>query len=85
MSLEPDLQTLLSIVELIAIRQHKAFLSISRTPDGWTVAFGEGGEAAQGETLTDALLTALVPRQTKDLNYETWSPDPQGTLFQKGA
>ena len=86
MRLEASLESLLSIIELIAIRRHQGLLSITRNQDGWTVTMGDGndGDALAGETLSEALENAIVPVNPKKIDYKNWSPGkPQGALFRK--
>jgi len=82
MRLEANLEALLSIVELFAIRRFKGILTISRNQDGWTVFLGDGngGDALAGETLTAALENAIVPVKKKP-EYKDFDPNPQKGLF----
>ncbi len=83
MRLEANLEALLSIVELVAIRRHRGLLTIARTrDDGWTVSLGDGngGDAARGESLKEALQNAIVPANKKP-EYKDFDPNPQKGLF----
>ena len=62
--LNADLQSLLSVIELLAIRKAGGNLSITRNENGWTVCLGDPDSevhAGEGPDLITALENIIVP------------------------
>ena len=75
--IRPNIEALLSICELLAIRKHGGNLSITRNQNGWAVCLGDPDNAiraGEGKSLIEALEGTIIPVEPKK-PYTQWKPE----------